>query len=428
MSIRMIMCHAALLLMLPFTLSGEEPFTFEDIPRKVSNLINKVRPLLVEEPAKALDVIEDYSGDEHALVAMVHGQALNQLQRHDEAANYFVKAYTLEPRYLDAGRSAIQALAVSERWQELLAIAASCIDSEKETNIAWLRLPVRAALEVEDYELASAWYQPARRRFPSDESILRLGLVLAISNGDVSMAKQRMKPLLATNSDDSELWLHAAHLAMRSNDETEARIALEAAVLANPDDSEARMQLAIAQYQAGLAANAFGHAVLLMNDTSSAALPLDRQLVCVRIAADAAEYTQAAAWLENIPKAEWVSSTYAVAVQIALDAGDGAQAREYVDQLIVLDPTDLRALIWASRLASDNNDVASAEVYLRRAYANKPEQDDHRMYDTVAMHLAHVLVQQERREEAITLLQQHVHDHPDARDVQQFYAAIQTKH
>lgn len=385
------------------------------VPPEAAELLNAVAGL---EPAEALLRFAAYKGPEHAMIALVRGQARWRLSQDAQAPEArraalaeaeadFAAALKLDPELRQAHLGLAQCAAARDDWHAASRAVAAAFEPGRSDRGLVIFL-AQAAQRAGDWRLATLAAQEGILRFPDDDALRRVELSVLANAGRGEDARQAVLALLARNPDDVELWNHLAWAAHATGREDESLAAREAALAVRPDDRILRRRLAEAQLGRGLPQAALATVAPLLGERPDHAALSDAglmQLAC-RAASDAGEPARARAWLAAVPEAARNRDLRLLDARLAVQAGDPAAAAAALEALIALGEGDPGVLTWAASLAEQRGDAARAEALLLRAIAAEGGA-------AASLRLAALYIRQDRRDEAAGILATHLAKHPE---------------
>ncbi len=369
----------------------------EEVPAPVAALVELARDA---SPTSVLAAAQAYSGPDHALVHLVQGQALMSLQRYAEAENAFRLALTRAVDLKSAHLGLARCAAAREDWPAAAREGAAGLDlaTAGPEGFAFL---AQVGLRGGDRRLAAHALQQGILRFPGDDGLRQLDIVLLAEGDRPDELRQALSDRLIKHPQDAALWSHLAEAARRlPGREGEALAALELAYLAAPGERSRRVALAQDQAAAGQYRPALGHWKILLAATSTA----EEIEIAARTAEQAGDLVQARAWLAAVPEAERTRRQTLLSARLALAAGDARAARGALEVLLAAGDTDPAVQVWAGHLAEQAGDLPRAEACYRLAI--------NASYAPANLRLVALLLRQGRRDEARTLLAVYAAGHP----------------
>ncbi len=374
-----------------------------DLDQPTAEAVQAAQVALAEgQPAQALQCLAGVSA-EQAILPLLRGRAYQDLDQFGQAEAAYRQALEWDPELEAAGLALSQLLVQSDRSAEALPWCGRFIDPGSCSALA-LRWYAVAARQADDHLLAWRLAERGMLRFPENDALRRLLLAVLVDLQQTRQARVLAAGLLAEQVDDPELWRYQAILAQQDHglSRQRQRATVEAALLADPEDRDLRRSLVLLQLDADLAKAALATARPLQNDASAT----DRRLL-IQAAVQAEATDQARAWLAQVPETERQGALQRLAVQLALQQEDLPAVRAGLGQLLASDESSL-LLIHAALLEQRQGSQARAESLLRQVLLRGG-----RPAEQARLHLAQLLQQQQRHDEAIEQLDHYLETHPD---------------
>lgn len=380
-----------------------------EAPDEVVHLVNDVAEALGREDApNALKRVDQWEGDPHPLVDLARGHALMGLERHEHALAAYQAALKTAPTLRPAALGLMNAQARLERYGDLRKSLAEWTNpAEAEVDI--LRLWLTVAQRTEDLPLTELISRQGALRFPDEEGF-RLALARALlDTGRPREAIPLLTRLLDHHPREATWWQALAYAYQLADDPEAARPCLEAAVLAAPKDEDLRARFVAAALAAGFKESALAYAAPLARSAQP-----DRVLLAAQAALQAEDLAQAKRWLAPVIERDTDLSprqreaSRRLAARIALGLGDRDAARAHLSALLDGDRVDPQVLLQLAALERAAGALSRAEALLRQGAAL-----DGPGARQATLHLAHLLLQRGRRDEAAACLRRHLVDVPD---------------
>ena len=321
------------------------------IPAALAPIIDKAQTALQDDkPKVALEVLESWSGDSHALVELLRGHALFQRKSFKEAETAYQKARELDPE-MDTAVIGIARIRVETKdYNEAAALLGTVLDTAT-CGQNELKLYAHVAYENGDQRLATLLVQRGITRFPKDQALRKLDLALLIDDGRSEDAKSAAQSLLRAHPSDPTLWRHLA-AASQSSDDTAFKLAtLEAALLAAPKSTALFKRHLVEQMNAGHHHEALSRAKARLKESNQADLTVLE--VAARAAEVAGELELARSWLGRIPAPKRHRSIPLLEARIALAMNDAKGARGALQSLIDSGESSASVFLWAGGSRTD---------------------------------------------------------------------------
>lgn len=381
----------------------------QEVPIGVAELLEDAGAALERgDAAAALARADAWKGPPHPLIDLVRGHALVRTEQWDAAVKAYRSALAADPDLEPAGRGLMAALARLERFPELTPVLARHAEASR-ADAQTLGLWLATALNTADLSLAEAVCRHGLLRFPEDVRF-RQGLArVLLDTGRPAEAEALLRGLLAATPDDAARWQQLAFARQQRG--VSPRPALEAALLLTPDDLALRARFVELLLADALYPAAADHADALAHDPA-------HRMLAARATALAGQADRAAGYLAQVPAALQTSEFHRLAARVALARQDHAAARAALGALLTEGEADGRVLIQLAQLERQAGALARAEALLRQAVA-RPDATA----GLAVLHLAHLLLSRQRREEAAQLLRTHLAQHPDDPSARRLLAA-----
>jgi thioredoxin-like negative regulator of GroEL len=415
----------ALLVIAGVSLYGEEP---RPVSREVAEVLQQVSAL---EPRAALQKLNAYDGEKHALISLARAQTLWRLslqnsdevtakEQREQAEQLFQQCLSQDASIKQAHVGLAQCAAQKNNWPLALKHAAQGIDALN-GNASELTFLAQCAVQANDWRLASIATQQGILRFPADVNLRRMEIHVLLQAQRNEEARHAILSLLNSSSDDLTLWKQFAFVASRLQRDDETLAALEAALLLRPDDKELRRTLGERQLAKGFYLSALTTLQPLLGPAPHTAALTDAGLISAlaRAGAQCGQLAQARAWLAAMPASARTRDTQLIAARLAVQSGETAQAGEALEALIASGEKDPNVLTWAGTLAEQRGDGATAELLFISAAQNNSAAGAAASLRLVALYLS-----QKRTSDAQTALAAHVVRYPDDRQAAQLLQQI----
>jgi Flp pilus assembly protein TadD len=413
--------HFIFVLAFGASLYGEDP---RPVSREIADLLQQVSAL---EPRDALQKLNAYNGEKHALITLAKAQTIWRLclqnsndarelsEMREQAEQLFQQCLSQDASIKQAHIGLAQCAAQKNNWPLAIKHAALGIDALSGTA-SELTFLAQCAVQAEDWRLASIAAQHGILRFPADVNLRRMEIHVLLQAQRNEEARQAILALLNSASDDITLWKQLAFVASRLQRDDEMLAALEAALLLRPDDKELRRTLGERQLAKGFYLSALTTLQPLLGPAPHTAALADAGLISAlaRAGAQCGQLAQARALLAAMPASARTRDIQLVAARLAIQAGENANAGEALEALIASGEKDPNVLTWAGTLAEQRGDTATAELLFITAAQNNSAAGAAASLRLVALYLS-----QKRTSDAKTALAAHLIRYPDDRQAAQ---------
>ncbi|MBN2505667.1 MAG: tetratricopeptide repeat protein [Verrucomicrobia bacterium] len=390
------------------------------IPRDLGPRLQEAQEQLQHQrPHLALQLLQSYQGDDHALRQLLLGHAFAaQINTHTHtnadanaaaALAAYRRALQLDPA-LDAARQGLAHLhARQEQWADAAALLAQFV-SPWTAEADWLTLYAQAALALDDPRLAQTLTEAGLVRFPGNRRLRQLDLTRLVRTGAFAQARTALRHLLRAEPASPQLWEQLAAVALQGGLTNEYLPALEAALLADSENLERHRQFLASLLQEGdwLSAVEHGQRLLAGRLARPASRRADIVELLIRAADDGGREDWLARWLALVPETQRTPAMRLAEARSALRQGRPAQARDALRRLIASGDTRASVFLWAGSLAESEGALAEAEAHYRQA-ASQSEP----AATLAPLHLARLLHSLGRQDEAARVLRQHLEQHPE---------------
>jgi tetratricopeptide (TPR) repeat protein len=406
--------------------------TAAEANRTVSqSMATLLQAIASDEPPAALERINAYKGTGHPLLTLATAQTHWRLaiattdetthRQHREAAErLFTEALQSDPTLRQAHLGLAQCASARKDWVIASREAALGVDATygNRQEVSFL---AQAALNAQDWRLASIAAQQGILRFPSDYELRRVELAVLMNANRFDDARQAVWALLDTTPNDANLWKQLAYIGQQSEHHDEALAALEAALLLQPQDHALRRSLADRQLGRNMPLAAFTTLSPLMTKPLSAMVIADTGLIntACRAAADSGDVAQARAWLAEIPTSQRTRDLHILSARLAIQANDEKDAAAALDVLIATGEKDPSILAWAGSLAQRRGDLPTAELlYITASSKDSPAAA------AASLRLIALYLSQNRLEDARVTLATHLIKYPTDQQAKAFQTQL----
>lgn len=360
--------------------------------------------------AEAIRLLTEYAGPDHPVRLLLLGHAHARLEHWDEATKAYQEALLKDETYRAAGIALAQAYARQQKWLDVLQLAGRFINPEKDKADEVL-FYTQAAYFARDLRLAGRVARRALERFPLDERIRRMDILLLVEEKQWPAVAQTALALLKQHPGDAELWGQYFQAAQTVQPGTEACAAAEAAMLCKPQDLLLRRIWLTAQMMAGHRELVLheGDALLSGKQKEDVLKEQDFLLLFLRTADLAGDDERLWRWAELLEPKQRSRDVLICLARSAIRQKDRPKAQQALMQLIENGAAGAADYLWAANLAEEADDLASAEAHYRQAQSMSGEGTQRQ----AALHLARLLWLMQRQDEARNLLEEYLRRYPE---------------
>ncbi|MCK6438949.1 MAG: tetratricopeptide repeat protein [Planctomycetes bacterium] len=397
---RLLTIFALLLLPVLIVAQSKQP------AQELAALLEKVQTALDEGRAQAaVDLLNEWKGDDHAHRQLLLGHARMRLEQHAQAQDAYRTALNLDPTLRPATLGLANCALAEQRWKDALALLAPVIDI-RTADAGEISAYARAAYETGDFRLSALIVEQGMLRFPADMALRRLDLSLLNKQERFDEAQDAALALLRESPAESQLWNALAFAARETSNDERSLAAIEAAALLAPKDIVAQQRHISAQLEAGHVREALAACVAATGQDWASIFDANPGFaeLCIAVAERAEALSLARVWIDSIPAGKRSAQILRLAARIALRANDVPAAEAALKSLIEAGAADANAYWLLGSLLEKSEALSDAEVYYRHARA--------RGYDLAALFLARLQHKLARTDDALRTLNEYIADHP----------------
>jgi len=376
---------------------------------KIAKLLDKAAGYMEAKKFKdAVNVLENWDGEDHPLIRLRLGMALEELSRTKDAMEEYQKALDMNKTFWQAGVAMAGIHARKEDWKKAVAILGEYLNTEN-CDADSLLFYCSTAIESKDPNLAGELVRRGMLRFPSDNRFRRARLVLAVTENDTETAARVATTLLRNDPADTDLWKQLAWSCNNSGKDKKFLAALEAVYLCNVSDFEVHRKFIAALLASGDWITAIEEGKKLLSGPNSRKVSSDPEIMSLLVqAADTGEKDKLLEkWLGMVEMKKRTRLMHIAAAKLSLRRGKTAEARKSVERLIELGAPDASVYLWVGHLSEQDEDYDAAVVYYKQARKLQGGSGSGSLY------LARLYYRTGREREAADILRQYLFEHPE---------------
>ena len=360
--------------------------------------------LTTNKPSDALGHLQTWQGRDHSAQLLLLGHALRMMERYNPAADAYLRCLSLDGTSESAALSLIQCYVELERWQDIKGLLEKWAPADTCTQ-QLMYVSINCARALDDLRWGQALIAVGMRRFPTDQHIRMYDLEHLMSTARWSEALHACNYLLKENSQDIKMWEMAAMIYQQLDQEALALAAYERTVLLAPEDPRLRQNHLQAQLAAGHADEAFKQAKILITLTpDKKALAL-----AVRAAYEAGDMQTAKQWLEKMPVDHRGPMLQTLGLRVLYESKSFEALDKQADQLLARAVLKAQTLLWLGRIAEERSQQGRAEMLYELA---RKQDADEASAQLANLYLARLWYAQERKQEALAVMQAHLKQYP----------------
>ena len=347
----------------------------------------------------------------YRIAAEYRAHAYVRLARYTEAITSLERVLVVAPERVDAVETIIHCYVQENDWA---AVQRSCarIMHTPQLDVMILLTAFTAAQELNDTPSMLNVADTALLRFPDDVRVRKVYAQAQLAAGNLIQAEAAALDLTRREPHSLDWWQLLASVRHHSGNLSGARQALLVATSLAPDNHTIALDYLSTLLEGDHNQAAFQHAqqVVTLDDADTSSY-----LLAVAAAYRVGDYGSAANWLAGSGLAEDDQRLHRWRLQLATATADHASAVAALNALIAAGNTDPRIRFQAAHFAQLAGDAIAAEGHLRAVLADGGD-DTHT--HLARLHLARLLIERGRLNEAATFLDLARRAHPDDPAVQ----------